>query len=140
MSWARTTLTNLAATLAATGRVQWNSDGSYDGTVPGVFIKHVPPTPDGILTLDLTVLSSNPTQAHVLVSLTLRARGDGDSLTAADLLDDLHKRLHGATDVPGFPLVWHQSELDLGRDSNGRDEHTATYHAWTVRASDHATE
>lgn len=143
MTWERSLLKGMAAQVAQWGVARWDPTGAYTtGTGPAQFIRFIPDKPDAIITLDLLTLTpGHPTQGQVMVGFVFRARGNGDTLTAEDTLSSLYQHLHGATgltlDGIPVPLVWHQSDLPLGLDPHGRDQHTATYHAWTVRASAH---
>lgn len=78
-------------------------------------------------------------QADSVLGLQIRARGGPDPRDAFDLLDDVFDVLHGAShlDLSGalVHLARRIASVPLGRDQNGRYEHSDTYQLVAHRPS-----
>lgn len=125
-------LLGLAEHLADAGLGTWRDTGLYAKTETGILIGTVPATPDRVI-----VLTAYPVTRELdgtaLQGIQVRTRAPGLPTAVADLDEAIYAQLQGREDLilRGTPvsLIEWRSGAPLGRDGDGRTEHSANYYA-----------
>ena len=137
--WTRRLLTGLAEHLAANDIGVWRPGGVYAAAETGIVLTSLPSSPDRVIALSYYDVATYPGRSDVIGAVQIRARGSRDPLDVSDLHDQVHDLLHSAEDlvlgdIP-IALMWRNSYLPLGPDSNGRHEATGNYYLRAARPS-----
>jgi hypothetical protein len=123
----------LAAEVDAAQNLAWQSTGSYPTGKTGIFIRHVPDSPNRIVVLASYGLSDDAVYADSDVGLQVRTRSAGEDPRDVDDLDEaIADVLLGRfpfTLPTGIRIVTltRSSAAPLGQDANRRWERTSNF-------------
>lgn len=122
----------LAEHLAAAGIGTWRVTGLYAKDETGILIGAMPASPDRVIVLTPYPVTRE-LDGSTLQGIQVRTRAPGLPTAVNDLDEAIYAELHGRESLTlggvQVSLIEWRSGAPLGRDSNGRTEHSANYYA-----------
>jgi hypothetical protein len=125
-------LDGIAKLIQAAGLATYNTNGVYQATDTGIYVKAVNPSPDRIITMTAYQVTDDPTMPEARLGVQLRFRGLQDPRDVDELGDSVYGILQGLTGVQFNSVfaeqVLRQSSITLGQDAAKRWERADAYY------------
>jgi hypothetical protein len=125
-------LDGIAKFIQSAGLATYNTNGVYQATDTGIYVKAVNPSPDRIITMTAYQVSDDPTMPEARLGVQLRFRGLQDPRDVDELGDSVYGILQGLTGVQFNSVfaeqILRQSSITLGQDAAKRWERADAYY------------
>lgn len=122
----------------------YNTSGTYDGALPAICLENMPTEPDTVIALyQYAGPESSIGLPYDEPSIQVRTRSAGSPLLSRDLCQRIYDTYHGELGItlPDGTYVVSIIGTDagpsaIGRDENGRHEHTANFRVHIANDTD----
>ena len=130
-----------AALIADAGIGRWQANGSYtSGTLPAIFIRVMPESPDDAITLSTYTVQPGVSPDDEVIGLQILVRRAGkDPRRVDELAEAIRQVFHNRRSFGDIPISHCalQSGASLGLDSNYRWSWSSNYYITTSRPTPH---